>query len=629
MVSYFKLAQEATAAGDFGRAILLYEQAILAHPALEAIYRVNLARARVKLGSHQTSVSVAPNTASIQASGKVFLSDLYRQVEQAVQSQETRADSPQPLVSVIMTTHNVQDYIEQAVTSVVRQTHQPLELIVVDDASTDGTWALLQRLGKEFPLVCRQLNANLGTYFAKNLGVTLARGEFVFFQDGDDIGHPERIRLMLGEFTQPNVMCVQGSYSRVGFPSGQVYPVNGLVQKPGLITLGMRRQVFEDIGYFNCTTKASDNEFFERLRAYYAPSGGLIHTSAIPLYYNTYRDGSLFADMVANNPTEDGYISQVLSPMRAQYVDAFTKVHQSVPAERFRAIFKFPVIRDVIPVAPGMTRLANPKQPVVLSLCSIPERQALLQRTLASLASQVDEVHLYLDRYTAVPSFISVIHPKVHVVRSQDAPGLRDNGKFLPLLSLAQPCYFFTADDDIEYPPDYVNAMLAKLEHYGGQAVVGVHGVLVPDQAEGYFSSWRRVFLFSKGLAKDQLVNNLGTGTVAFDTSCLPGLDYRKFAHAGMADLYLSVFCKRQGVPMVAVARPDDWLKEQPSGSPTLYTEFSQNDANQSHLIRTHGPWGYESIAQTLAALAGKPGADEAVVKLQALMPLMTQCLWG
>jgi len=532
------------------------------------------------------------------------------------------------LVSVIMTAHNVQDYIEQAITSVVRQTHQPLELIVVDDASTDDTWRILQRLAQEMPLVCRRLNANLGTYFAKNLGVSLATGQFIFFQDGDDICHPERVRLMLREFTQPKVMCVQGCYSRVGFPAGQVYPVNGLVQKHGLITLGLRRQVFEDIGYFNCTTKASDDEFFCRLRAYYTPRGGQVAKSDLPLYYNTFRDGSLFADMVANNPALDGHITQVPSPARAQYVAAFTKLHQTVPPEQYRTVFKYPVIRDVIPVAPDMTRLANPSQPVVLSLCSIPERQAMLQRTLASLAPQVDEIYLYLDRYTAVPSFVPTCHPKVHVVRSQDVPGLRDNGKFLPLQGLGQACFFFTADDDIAYPPDYVNAMLGKIEHYGRQAVVGVHGVLVPDQPKAYFSGWRRVFNFSKGLEKDQLVNNLGTGTVAFHTGLLPGLDYRQFAHAGMVDLYLAAFCKRQGVPMVAVARPEGWLQEQPSDTPQLFAEFAQNDARQTLLVRTHAPWGYTAIAQTVAAVARRPNGAEAAARLQALMPLLPQCLW-
>src|SRR5690606_186282 len=97
------------------------------------------------------------------------------------------------------------------------------------------------------------------------------------------ISHPERIRLAMDVLRAPNVMCVRGSYSRVSAPGGQVFAVNGLIQKPGLITLGVARQVFEDVGYFNCTTKASDDEFFNRVRNYYENSKEKIITLDVPL----------------------------------------------------------------------------------------------------------------------------------------------------------------------------------------------------------------------------------------------------------------------------------------------------------------------------------------------------------
>jgi hypothetical protein len=429
------------------------------------------------------------------------------------------------------------------------------------------------------------------------------------------------------ELAQPGVACVQGCYSRVGFPSGQVYPVNGLVKKYGLITLGLRKEVFEKIGFFNCTTKASDDEFFCRLKLYCAHRGWQIRPLDLPLYYNTLRDGSLFADMIANDPAVDGHIEQKPSPSRTAYVDAFTRVHKSLEPEQFREFFRYPVTRDLIPVAPDMTRLLNPSEPVVLSLCSIPERKALLQRTLASLASQVDEVHLYLDRYDAIPAFVQSCHAKVTVVLSRDAPALRDNGKFLPLLGLKKDAYYFTADDDIEYPPDYVNALLGKIEHYGRQAVVGLHGVLIPDLPAGYFSGFRRVLIFKNALEKDALVNNLGTGTVAFHTSTLRGLDYRHFTHAGMVDLYLAGFCKQMDIPMVAIARPDNWLVEMGSASTSLFNEFAKDDGKQVQLVRTQAPWGYTAIGQTVAAVALRPGAAEAAQRLQALLPVLPQCM--
>ncbi|MDD2728271.1 glycosyltransferase [Malikia sp.] len=557
----------------------------------------------------------------------IGLDDLYREADGAARRLPVMAADSAPLVSVLMTTHNVADYIEAAVTSVLRQTWPRLELIVVDDASTDATWTILERLQRASGgLRCRRLNTNLGTYFAKNHALQLAGGDYVFFQDGDDLSHPDRIRLCMQQLMQPGVTAVRGAYSRVRFPSGQVLPVNGLVRKLGLITLGLRRRVFDDIGSFNCTSKASDDEFFQRLMAWMAAKGGELRDLDLPLYYNTLREGSLFADMVANDPLADGCIEQRPSPSRSDYVDAFTARHKQLGVDGFRKFFSYPVLRDRIPVAPDMSRLVNPALPVVATLCSVPERMDLLRRTLASLVPQVDALHVYLDRYDEVPAFVRACHPNLTVVLSRDRPGLRDNGKFLPFANLERECYYFTTDDDIVYPPDYVAAMIRRIEHYGRQAVVGVHGVLLPERAAGYFSAFRKVLLFRNGLERDALVNNLGTGTLAFHSELLRGLDLSHFPQAGMADLYLSLVCKQRRIPMVAISRHDDWLLEMEAPS-TLYQEFVRNDGAQAALVRSHWPWGYAAIGDAVAAVGLRAAQPEVGERLHALMPLLPTCL--
>lgn len=629
MSNFVKKANSAFADGDFSKAVLLYEQAIFQRPELAGLYRFNLELARAKLGLPPKSAAAS----SAKPDG-IYLEDLYREVEPFVIGQQ-RVELQQqakPLVTVVMTTHNVTEYVEQAITSVLRQTYKPIEVVVVDDYSTDGTWQVLQRIAREYPLVVRRLNTNLGTYFAKNAGLKIARGEFVFFQDGDDLSHPDRIRLCMHELQQPGAMCVQGSYSRVLFPSGQVLPVNGLIKKLGLITLGLRRSVFEEIGFFNCTTKASDDEFFHRIQQFYRDKAGSVRPLDLPLYYNTFREGSLFGDMVANNPNSDGHIEQTPSPVRKAYVDDFKAFHRSVTVEKFKETFKFPVVRDLIGVAPEMTKLANPSIPVVVSLCSIPERMSLLKRSLASLSPQVDEIHLYLDRYESVPEFISNYEPKIIVRRSQDFPSLRDNAKFIPMLDRSEACYFFTADDDIIYPPDYVNAFIKKIEAYERTVVIGLHGVLINERPNGYFSCFRRVLSFKRELESDQLVNNLGTGTVAFYSGLLKGLDYRHFQHPGMVDLYFAVFCKNRGVPLVSVSRPDGWLVEMDmpdnDAKPlSLFEEGSMDDTKQSELVRQHAPWGYRSIINAVEQTASVCSQSVAE-KINKLVPSLTQCLW-
>lgn len=612
-------ARAAFQAGAYPQAITLYGLAAAMQPELAAGYRFWQALARKRLATTGQGDGVP----ALEASGAgLSLADLWAQADELAHTVPVLPAAQRPLVSVLMTAHNVAAYVEQAVSSLLRQTWQHLELVVVDDASTDLTPVVLERLSQSDERIrVARLNCNLGTYFAKNLALTLAQGRYVFFQDGDDLCHPERLRLLMDRLMQPGVCAVQGAYSRVAFPGGRVLPVNDVVAKPGLITLGLRREVFDELGFFNNTTKASDDEFFQRLQHSCAAQPGSIVTVDWPLYFNTFREGSLFRDMVGNDALRDGHIEQVPSPSRANYVQVFRAFHQSQPKAGLKRAFGFPVLRDVLPVAADMTRLSNPADPVVVALCSIPERADQLWATLRSLAPQADAIHLYLDRYDELPGFLAEFSNQLTVWRSQQHPGLRDNAKLLPLGSLAAPCYYFTCDDDIVYPPDYVHCLVKRLEAYQRRVVLGVHGVLLPEQPSGYFSGFRKVFNFEHPLENDQLVNVLGTGTVALHTSLCPGLDLRQFRTSGMLDLWLATWCKTQGVPMVAIARHGRWLQEMKNEAPSLFTQYLDADPAQAELVRHHAPWGYAAIAAALEQTAGH--SPELATALSAMLPLL------
>ncbi|MBK5938448.1 glycosyltransferase family 2 protein [Halochromatium roseum] len=618
--SQLEAARAAFDAGNYSDAVYRYEKIIAERPDLADIYQFNLrcARARSAIANAEaTSQHEEPHRSHASS---VTLKDLYHQVDIAAYSLPRVEAASVPLVSVLMTAHNVAPYIEDAVISVLRQSWPSLEVIVVDDASTDATWHVLQRLcEQEMRLKCVRLNTNLGTYFAKNLALRESSGRYIFFQDGDDLSHPERISMGMLHLLRPGVFAVRGAYSRVSFPTEEVLPVNGLISKLGLITIGVPRSVFDDIGYFNCTIKASDEEWFERLRCAALNKGQIVAETSAPTYYNTFRPGSLFFDMIANDPGVDGVIEQRLSPERSAYAAAFKAKHQELGVEKFKDYFRFPVLRDLIPVQSGMSRLPNPSCPVVVSVCSVPEREKLLYRTLESLTGQVDEIHVYLDRYHETPDFVRNCHHNVHVVSSAEQPGLRDNGKFLPLSRLRE-CYFFTVDDDIIYPADYIATMIQRIEFYGCKAVLGVHGVLLPEQARLYYSGYRRVFSFKRALERDALVNNLGTGTVGCHISALIGLGLEHFSIPGMADLHLSIFCKQHSIPMIALARHANWLIEQETSNISIYQEFYKTDQAQSVLVAEHRPWGYAAIDQAVHALQASAELKE---RFQSLMPVL------
>ena len=102
-----------------------------------------------------------------------------------------------PRISVIITAYNVAPYIKGAVESVQNQTWKNLEIIAVDDGSTDGTGQILDRMAAADPRVRVLHTENRGVSAARNEGIANARGEYIGFVDGDDRAHPEMYEAMM------------------------------------------------------------------------------------------------------------------------------------------------------------------------------------------------------------------------------------------------------------------------------------------------------------------------------------------------------------------------------------------------------------------------------------------------
>jgi GT2 family glycosyltransferase len=102
-----------------------------------------------------------------------------------------------PLVSVILPTYNRCQWLPQAIESVLGQTYAPLELIVVDDGSTDGTRDLLKSYGSGIQVLHQ---ANTGVSGARNAGIRAARGELIALLDSDDRWLPEKLEHQVAYF---------------------------------------------------------------------------------------------------------------------------------------------------------------------------------------------------------------------------------------------------------------------------------------------------------------------------------------------------------------------------------------------------------------------------------------------
>ena len=103
-----------------------------------------------------------------------------------------------PLVSVIIPVYNYDRYLGEAIESVLSQTYQHLEVIVVDDGSTDQSGEVAKSFAGRGVRYCHQVHAGIGP--ARNKGVELAQGDYVAFLDADDRWPVEKIERQLGAF---------------------------------------------------------------------------------------------------------------------------------------------------------------------------------------------------------------------------------------------------------------------------------------------------------------------------------------------------------------------------------------------------------------------------------------------
>jgi glycosyltransferase involved in cell wall biosynthesis len=111
----------------------------------------------------------------------------------------TRPKAEQPLVSCIVPIWNRAAYLTEALDSILAQTYQPIELLVVDDGSTDGSERIAAAYGQQLRLI-RQAHA--GPSAARNTGLVAARGSFVAFLDSDDRWHPEKLARQMARFVE-------------------------------------------------------------------------------------------------------------------------------------------------------------------------------------------------------------------------------------------------------------------------------------------------------------------------------------------------------------------------------------------------------------------------------------------
>ena len=185
-----------------------------------------------------------------------------------------------PKVSVIIPTYNRAHLIKQSVQSVLEQSYQDFEIIIVDDGSTDNTDQVIRDLGKLVNIVYRY-QENQGRSKARNTGLRIATGQYITFLDSDDTYLQNKLQVQV-EFldSHPDIGMVYASSAcedefgnslgsqYLAFAQGQIYEQIAFCSPVTIIlpTVMVRREIIEKVGFFDENlNRFEDTDYWRRI----------------------------------------------------------------------------------------------------------------------------------------------------------------------------------------------------------------------------------------------------------------------------------------------------------------------------------------------------------------------------
>ena len=225
------------------------------------------------------------------------------------------------LVSVIIPTYNRAETINRAVTSVLSQSYSKLEIIIVDDASTDNTYEVVKEISDE-RVKYFKLESNLGGAGARNFGIEKAKGSFIAFQDSDDEWLPNKLKSDLELFAKDEkIDCLFSRYWQVDGKFSKLIPMKSSIDNNklysdllvrnliGTPTAIVKAEVFDKVLGFNASLpRYQDWELFIRIAKEFKVSmnpdvnvlayvsndslskSNMAHLEALELIYNAHSD---------------------------------------------------------------------------------------------------------------------------------------------------------------------------------------------------------------------------------------------------------------------------------------------------------------------------------------------------
>ena len=228
----------------------------------------------------------------------------------------------------------------------------------------------------------------------------------------------------------------------------------------------------------------------------------------------------------------------------------------------------------------------------------------MMRDAVESLLVQCHVVRVFLNEYADVPDFLE--HPRIRIKRSQDWDDKGDAGKFAWIDTPDDEGYRVIVDDDLVFPPDFVDRMAAALDRHGNRAIAGMHGILLKYPLENYYDRE-----LSHGFSFSVPPRGRTHGARARHECARLPLEQRimrwdDFMFRNMADIFLARHAQENRIPMIAVGRAWSWVRQNSQLRPfeTIYDSSLKRSRSKfdSSLVQ-------DNVVKSIAPLRLQPTA--------------------
>lgn len=558
----FKLANLNLRNGDFNQAIELYKGLINVSP-LYPFYYTNLSYAYKSINEGFKSY-LSLVQAAILLGDKSFL----RRENLEMLWNELMVgfkDIKEVQTLVIVSVYNSYLTVEQSLLSVLNQTCRDILVVAIDDGSNDQSIRVLKELETQYQNLLIFISpVNQGTYSSINLILNVffdLRFNYFCIHGADDIMNNHKIELQIQPILDNGFLASAAGYKRISRVNNKCLGY----QEIGHSMVIYKKKVLEEIGYYDNTRFGGDSEYLSRFKSKFGVQKLYLVKKPLTLAYYGVNNLS--------------YGIRDKSVLRELYSDSFKAKHKIMTRKR-----NWYLENQFSKEFSEYNQKRYYGSRVICGVATIESRLSALPDMVGSILAQIDKLIVYQNGYKKITNFLN--HEKIEVISSLDTGSdMGDAGKFYKI-GRYDNCYYFSLDDDLIYPPNYVDNLIKGLNYYNNEVILSYHGRTLRSDACCYYKDYQEYFRCLGSLDNDRFVHFGGTGVMGFHTSVFK-VRYEMLKKANMADIWIGLIARKQNIPIVVRQHAKGWINynNKVKNEDTIYKMYENNHVYQNSLL--------------------------------------------